>query len=43
MHVPISEADNHLYDSRETLTTSPDGYRQVIDHIDLRGHMMVPA
>ncbi len=40
--MPVLDADNHLYETREALTKFlPDRYRGVIDYVDLRGRTKI--
>jgi predicted TIM-barrel fold metal-dependent hydrolase len=40
--IPVFDADNHLYETREALTKFlPDRYRGVIDYVDLRGRTKI--
>src|SRR4051812_36608274 len=40
--VPVFDADNHLYETREALTAHlPDRYKRVIDYVDVRGRTKI--
>src|SRR3954463_9462126 len=39
---PVFDADNHFYEPREALTKFlPDGYKNVIDYVDVRGRTKI--
>src|SRR3954453_15777728 len=39
---PVFDADSHFYEPREALTKFlPDGYKNVIDYIDVRGRTKI--
>jgi predicted TIM-barrel fold metal-dependent hydrolase len=39
---PVFDADNHLYETRDSLTKFlPDRYRRVIDYVDVRGRTKI--
>ena len=40
--VPVFDADNHLYETQETLTKFlPDRYRRAIDYVEVRGRTKI--
>jgi predicted TIM-barrel fold metal-dependent hydrolase len=42
LDTPVFDADNHLYETRDSLTKFlPDGYRRVIDYVDVRGRTKI--
>lgn len=42
LDVPVFDADNHLYETRETLTKFlPDRYKGAIDYVDVRGRTKI--
>ncbi len=42
LSVPVFDADNHLYETREALTKFlPDRYRGVIDYVEVRGRTKI--
>ena len=42
LDVPVFDADNHLYETRDSLTKYlPDRYRGVIDYVDVRGRTKI--
>jgi hypothetical protein len=42
LSIPLFDADNHLYETREALTKYlPDRYRGAIDYVDLRGRTKI--
>src|SRR4051794_1166202 len=42
LDIPVFDADNHLYETREALTKFlPDRYRGAIDYVDVRGRTKI--
>jgi predicted TIM-barrel fold metal-dependent hydrolase len=42
LDIPVFDADNHLYESREAFTKFlPDRYRHAIDYVDVRGRTKI--
>jgi predicted TIM-barrel fold metal-dependent hydrolase len=42
LDVPVFDADNHLYETRDSLTQFlPDRYRSAIDYVDVRGRTKI--
>ena len=42
LDTPVFDADNHLYETRDSLTQFlPDRYRRVIDYVDVRGRTKI--
>src|SRR5690242_14774242 len=42
LDVPVFDADNHLYETKEALTKFlPDRYRGAIDYVDVRGRTKI--
>ena len=42
LDIPVFDADNHLYETREALTKFlPDRYRGAIDHVEVRGRTKI--
>src|SRR5271166_5170150 len=42
LDVPVFDADNHLYETRDSLTKYlPDNARRVIDYVDVRGRTKI--
>ena len=40
--IPVFDADNHLYETREALTKFlPDRYKSVVDYVDVRGRTKI--
>ena len=42
LDIPVFDADNHLYETREALTKFlPDRYRAAIDYVEVRGRTKI--
>ncbi len=42
LSIPLFDADNHLYETREALTKFlPDRYKGAIDYVDVRGRTKI--
>ena len=42
LDIPVFDADNHLYETRDSLTKYlPDGAKRVIDYVDVRGRTKI--
>ena len=42
LDVPVFDADNHLYETRDSLTKYlPDSAKRVIDYVDVRGRTKI--
>ncbi len=42
LDIPVFDADNHLYETRDSLTKYlPERYRRVIDYVDVRGRTKI--
>ena len=42
LSVPVFDADNHLYETRESLTKFlPDRYKSAVDYVEVRGRTKI--
>ena len=42
LDIPVFDADNHLYETRDALTTFlPDRYKGAIDYVEVRGRTKI--
>ena len=42
LDIPVFDADNHLYETRDALTKYlPDRYKSAVDYVDVRGRTKI--